>query len=524
MSAVDYPLHRVWKVASRWSEDGHAESSVLDVFREHKVVFVGRVPERFSKVEPGDLIVVSNGTVVVAMGAVVSEPAPITSLRIPFSPSELTRFAHEDWVLGCRIDWVDLQEEDFVSYRIGAFHEVHENAQHYRELYGRYLTDSRDRGGFAIHARSCSLGGSVGEMGDPLWRDSTRYVVPVFQRPYSWGETKVAALATDLIDAFTGRNGGPGCEPMFIGTMQIGSRLSCDEGGFCWEHHVIDGQQRLSTLLLLLRVLEESVGGLASELPADYRQRLITKIGKGVQQRNLDEALAGRTNNPNADPELNVYLTNFRLLREIIEAVPELDQPKEQVAFIRYIVNMVYFVVIETRAGLSKTLQIFKAINTTGLDLDGGDVFKIRFYEYRRLMGDGDGVLDTISNLYHQIDERNEQAGRKIARMSDILSIARHYVATEADLSHTARLSAGPTFFEHFFDVAVNRQRKNGFAREKCEKYVLEAKLFEELLQIRFRWELENYPSLSAEAQAMVNFIWWGRYASYFEVLYLFCH
>jgi hypothetical protein len=54
--------------------------------------------------------------------------------------------------------------------------------------------------------------------------------------------------------------------------------------------------------------------------------------------------------------------------------------------------------VIETRAGLSKTLQIFKAINTAGLDLDNTDVFKIRLYEYlSETTENSDDMFESVS-------------------------------------------------------------------------------------------------------------------------------
>lgn len=51
-------------------------------------------------------------------------------------------------------------------------------------------------------------------------------------------------------------------------------------------------------------------------------------------------------------------------------------------SFVEYILNDILFVVIETVAGLSKTIQIFNTINTAGLDLNGDDLFKVRLYEY----------------------------------------------------------------------------------------------------------------------------------------------
>jgi hypothetical protein len=64
--------HTVWKVASRWSEDGNADSSILQLFRRHNIVFVGTHQERFRNIKKGDLIAVSDGKKVVALGVVHS--------------------------------------------------------------------------------------------------------------------------------------------------------------------------------------------------------------------------------------------------------------------------------------------------------------------------------------------------------------------------------------------------------------------------------------------------------------------
>ena len=60
---------------------------------------------------------------------------------------------------------------------------------------------------------------------------------------------------TDLLSAFSGANGRPKEEPMFIGTMQLGGEMLLDSTGRR-QHEVIDGQQRLSTLILLLKILK----------------------------------------------------------------------------------------------------------------------------------------------------------------------------------------------------------------------------------------------------------------------------
>ena len=61
-------------------------------------------------------------------------------------------------------------------------------------------------------------------------------------------------------------------------------------------------------------------------------------------------------------------------------------------------------VVVETVAGLSKTIKIFNTINTAGLDLNGDDLFKVRFYEYLRDTNKyGEDAFEKISNIYKTI-------------------------------------------------------------------------------------------------------------------------
>lgn len=73
-----------------------------------------------------------------------------------------------------------------------------------------------------------------------------RYVVPVYQREFAWGEKEIAQLIEDVND-FEG-------EEYCIGTLVVDVR---DGGGY----EVIDGQQRLTALFLLLAALGIDVKG-----------------------------------------------------------------------------------------------------------------------------------------------------------------------------------------------------------------------------------------------------------------------
>ena len=85
-----------------------------------------------------------------------------------------------------------------------------------------------------------------------------RYAIPVFQRPYDWDDENVDQLLIDIQEAFryyidNGRNKDAEDAILFIGTMFIvpNSHDQSDNP----EYYVVDGQQRITTLTLLLMAL-----------------------------------------------------------------------------------------------------------------------------------------------------------------------------------------------------------------------------------------------------------------------------
>ena len=73
----------VWKVGSRWSESGVPESSIIDIFRKYQLVFAGTDPEGIkARVRVGDLVAVSDGLTIVAVGKVVGEPRTISEFSL----------------------------------------------------------------------------------------------------------------------------------------------------------------------------------------------------------------------------------------------------------------------------------------------------------------------------------------------------------------------------------------------------------------------------------------------------------
>ena len=496
----------VWKVASRWSEDGHANSSILDIFRTHNVVFVGKYQERFGYISSGELIAISDGKKVVAMGIAMDDPTPVTEIGIEFSEEEKRRFGFEKSTLACRVSFTDLPKEKHLPYRIGTVHRVQDRAQEFRNVFNE-IRDGLEGQEFEIDARSCTLLKNTRSKEDVLWKENLFFRVPVYQRPYSWKEDQVRQLVQDLLSSFRGLNGKVRREPMFIGTMQLSDKKLHDNQSVYF-HEVIDGQQRISTLILLLKVLRDRFPEHPLLCKIFSKTRLQTRVSGGIQQQYLQETLELNTKTT-FDPRQNPYLNVLPCIVELLEEEPEEEGVKtledELDEFISYLTSQVYFVVIETRATLSKTLQIFDAINTAGMDLSGGDVFKVRYYEYlKNRSGGNDLDFEKISALYEAVDKGN--ASGHICSIENILSLMQHVLIVRNEMPKHLHVLASTTFFDRFFDTVSNVNKWGGFDRDRCNKIDMKIADFESLIFHRFEFEKISQ-SFGSEARCALNFL-----------------
>ena len=89
-----------------------------------------------------------------------------------------------------------------------------------------------------------------------LFTQGLRFEVPAYQRKYSWEKKHAKALWDDISDSYTNGNGGM---DHFLGTISL---LEKEEKGIKTHetYEIIDGQQRITTLYLLLKVLFEKLG------------------------------------------------------------------------------------------------------------------------------------------------------------------------------------------------------------------------------------------------------------------------
>ena len=208
------------------------------------------------------------------------------------------------------------------------------------------------------------------------------YVIPSYQRPYAWTVDQTSELFDDLYDFYV-------CEKE--DTYFLGSIVLIKEEGKPYSE-VIDGQQRLTTLTILLAAITSNLSG---ELRNDF-ENYIREPGRASQGLKPKPRLALRERDReffanyiqaldfnillNLDPagldnesQKNIQL-NSRLLLERLKNTFGSDSDK-LCAFGAFLVQRCFLVAVSTPSQQS-AFRVFSVLNNRGLDLLPSDIIK----------------------------------------------------------------------------------------------------------------------------------------------------
>lgn len=94
-----------------------------------------------------------------------------------------------------------------------------------------------------------------------------QYIVPLYQRPYQWGKKQLQDLWDDLVELADDRRVGARTSH-FIGSLVLAPPPVTVAGGVT-TYLVVDGQQRLTTLTLLLAAIRDYRDSVEPEEQAD---------------------------------------------------------------------------------------------------------------------------------------------------------------------------------------------------------------------------------------------------------------
>ena len=527
----------VWKIGSRWSTNGTWESRIISVFRRSEAVFLGNEDtDRFYReVKCGDYFAIADGYCIPTVAKAVSNPMPLNDMiekgiikvrkGDPFDISE-----DYSWCYGVKVKIVDLPQDKHLYYeKRGTFFKANSIAKQVVELYEDNLTHQ-----FDIQAHTYRIKATQNQADGKcsIINQHTVFNVPVYQREYSWGREQVTRFIGDIFKGFWGNDEEKAIsmEPLFIGTMQLSYKKYIKENEF--EQDVIDGQQRLSTILCILKYLKLKYPQ-NEELNTISMDWFETRVNNGKEDDYLTQMLSLATLDSIteiSDYQLNRYLKNIQIIKEVFEEQiidkegNELSQFNDNVhLFVKYFLNNIYFVVVETLAGLSKTIQIFNTINTAGLDLSGNDLFKVRLYEYLHDVKNlGEEAFNEIGDLYKEVKDKNS-AWRKnnnwdVITIGNVRSIYKYYLISKYKLSTSLYNKSTDTFFEELFDTLLNTQNHKDWSGVKNKKIELSLDDLRRIIEVAYFWNSSEFRN--ADDFIVYTLIERSRYPRYTNIAY----
>jgi uncharacterized protein with ParB-like and HNH nuclease domain len=353
-----------------------------------------------------------------------------------------------------------------------------------------------------------------------LLKDNFRYIIPIYQRAYSWNETEINRLLDDLFRGYWGEKTEDGLEhticmePMFVGTMQLTNELpdkSID---------VVDGQQRISTIFVLLKYLKLKYN---IELPFRNFDWLETRVAN--EQTKLEQ-FASLTTIEECKDMLqktvdNKYIQNFNVIdRYFTSLFTDVEVEFDVACFVKYILNSIYFVVVQTQASLSQTIKIFNTINTAGLDLNTGDLFKLQMAEYLQYKKNipQEQAFEEVDKLYQKIDANNRVFNKEYTILTALKNYQYFLIAHHKFPKVLYKYSV-EKFYDNLFDAMQGRNIEH-FTEAKNSK-IIELSEIDEFIDIQYKWD--DHISKEQNIQKVFNLkiISKTRYSQYRNLAYL---
>lgn len=208
------------------------------------------------------------------------------------------------------------------------------------------------------------------------------YIIPSYQRPYAWSFGQTSELFDDLYDFFLKEKE----DSYFLGSIVL---IKSDDNPHA---EVIDGQQRLTTLTILLAAITNQFDG---DLRADFenyirepgrasqglkpkprlalRERDRDFFAEYVQSLQFEKLLELEPAQLNNESQKNIQ-SNSKLLLDRLEK--HFDSNKDKLCeFGAFLVQRCFLVAVSTPSQQS-AFRVFSVMNSRGLDLQPTDIIK----------------------------------------------------------------------------------------------------------------------------------------------------
>lgn len=198
-----------------------------------------------------------------------------------------------------------------------------------------------------------------------LLSDDGRYLVPMYQRNFTWGEAEITQLVQDVLDYQQKQRRGERPQTYYIGTLVVFARRD-------GRYEVIDGQQRFTTLSLMATWLKNhstSSVGMAwyKSVNLDFESRPVSSMTLAALWQGIEpHDLRGEAYNEG-------LVKGYELIGKTLAALKLQDE--RLAAFCDYLFKQVQITRIEVPRD-TELNHYFEAMNNRGEQLEKHEVVK----------------------------------------------------------------------------------------------------------------------------------------------------
>lgn len=251
---------------------------------------------------------------------------------------------------------------------------------------------------------------------DLLTAKKADFLIPDYQRPYAWTEDECGTLWDDLF-AFAlpgeGEEEFDDNEEYFLGPI-VTFRNDDDK------LEIIDGQQRLTTIMLLLRAFCSKFEFMkdtdSKTMHADletciWKTGALNKVDKTklkidsevASDKDKEEFLSILSTGEVKSGQKSKYAKTFAFYQEKISELVS-KYPTYVAIFVWRIINNVILLPIEAESQ-GTALRIFSTLNDRGLPLSDADIFKSQFYKFFSDRSEKDSFIERWKALEDVTDK-----------------------------------------------------------------------------------------------------------------------
>jgi len=220
-----------------------------------------------------------------------------------------------------------------------------------------------------------------------IFSDDFVFTIPLYQRPYSWTTEESEEMLQDLLRAMEGSEETiDELSPYFLGSIVL---IKSDEP----DAQVIDGQQRLTTLTMLLSALRSLIksdyaegltsflcekGNIVTGTPTRYRLTLRKQDANFfktyIQDKNGIEELKKLQELP-SESQHNIRDNTLNFINKLNDLSED-----QLIKLAQFMMSRCFMIVVAvSTTDLDSAYRIFSVLNSRGLNLSYSDILKAEF-------------------------------------------------------------------------------------------------------------------------------------------------